>query len=35
LAQPGFTAERWVEIVPDRRAEDKNLLCEGLQKAGL
>lgn len=34
-AQPGFTAERWIEIVPDRRAEDRETLLQGLKKAGL
>ena len=34
-AQPGFTAEHWVEIVPDRRPEDKATLLEGLKRAGL
>jgi adenylate cyclase len=34
-AQPDFDAERWVEIVPDRRPEDKQTLLEGLKAAGL
>lgn len=35
IAQPDFTAERWVEIVPDRRAEDRETLLNGLKAAGL
>jgi TolB-like protein/class 3 adenylate cyclase len=35
VAQPGFSAERWIEIVPDRRREDKETLLRGLAMAGL
>lgn len=34
-AQPGFSAEHWVQIVPDRRPEDVELFISGLKKAGL
>ncbi len=34
-AQPNFTAEHWVEIVPDRRPEDRDTLLQGLKAAGL
>jgi TolB-like protein/class 3 adenylate cyclase len=34
-AQPDFTAEHWVEVVPDRRAEDRQTLLSGLKAAGL
>lgn len=34
-AQPDFKAERWVEIVPDRRQQDRDTLLTGLKLAGL
>lgn len=34
-AQPGFSAEKWIEIVPDRRPEDRDTLLQGLKAAGL